>query len=483
MELTEILSTVKKRWITVIVFALAGLLAGGAMAFLSTKTYTSMTDLYVDVQTVDNSTANELAQGSSAAQLKVHSYVDVVSTSSVLGPVVEELDLPYTAAQLASRVTATAGVNSVIIRISVTDTSPGEAARLANAIGKSFTTYVVDGLQAGATATTTGVNIKTIEPAVAATAPTSPNTKLDVAIGLLLGIVAGVAIALLRETFDTRIRSVRDVTALGDAPVIGAIGHNADEKKRALVMHLEPRSPLAEAFRSLRTNLQFVDLEGPARCFVVSSALPAEGKTTTSANLAIALAESGLRVALVDGDLRRPRLAEVMGLDGTVGLTDVLIARAELDDVLQPWGRGSLVVLPAGQVPPNPSELLGSQGMRALLADLNKSFDYVLIDAPPLLPVTDAAVLSRLTSGVLLVTAAGKSLRGQFKSAVTTLDQVGTRVLGVIVTMLPATSRDAYGYGGYSGGAYGTAPDTKQLPIVAASRRSGNRAARKARRA
>lgn len=477
VHLTEILTLLKKRWLTIVVFALAGLLVGAGIALSTAKTYLSTTDLFVAVQTGDATSANELAQGSSAAQLKVHSYVDVVSSSVVLAPVVKTLDLPYSAAQLATKVTATATVNSVIIRITVSDADPAEAARLANAIGASFTTVVVDDLETNAASGSAAVQVKTIEPAVASTTPASPNLRLDTAVGGLLGLLSGVAVAVLRQTLDTKIRTVADIASLGRVPVIGTIGFNPDQHKRTLVMQLEPRSPLAEAFRSLRTNLQFVDLEGPARCFVVSSSLPAEGKTTTTANLAIALAETGLRVALVDADLRRPRLAEVMGLDGTVGLTDVLISRAELGDVLQPWGSGELVVLPAGQVPPNPSELLGSQGMRTLLAELNSMFDYVLLDAPPLLPVTDAAVVSRLTSGVLLATAVGKSHRSQFISTLALLDQVGTRVLGVIVTMVPASSRDGYGYGGYYGHAYGVAPDASKTEWASQRRRGRTRTA------
>jgi capsular exopolysaccharide synthesis family protein len=217
----------------------------------------------------------------------------------------------------------------------------------------------------------------------------------------------------------------------------------------------DPRSPRAESFRTLRTNLQFLNTEGTSRSFVVTSSVPSEGKSTTAANLAIALADAGGRVLVVDADLRRPKLAEYMGLEGAVGLTDVLIGRAELLDVIQPWGKGSLYVLPAGKIPPNPSELLGSPTMVNLIALFEKEFDYVLFDAPPLLPVTDAAILGKSVGGALVVVSAGHTHKNQLKGAVAALQNVDARIAGFIVTMLPTKGPDAYGYGRYGYGGYG----------------------------
>jgi capsular exopolysaccharide synthesis family protein len=205
----------------------------------------------------------------------------------------------------------------------------------------------------------------------------------------------------------------------------------------------------------LRTNLQFLNVEGGPRTFVITSPLEGEGKTTTTANLAIALAQSNARVLVVDADLRRPRLAEVLGLEGAVGLTDVLIGRAKLEDALQPWGSSNFLVLPAGTVPPNPSELLGSRAMADLIEALEPRFDVVLLDAPPLLPVTDGAILAHRSRGALLVVAAGRSRRGEVEAAVSTLSNVGARLAGVILTMLPTRGADAYGYSRYGYRVYG----------------------------
>ncbi|MFW8745217.1 CpsD/CapB family tyrosine-protein kinase, partial [Mesorhizobium japonicum] len=228
--------------------------------------------------------------------------------------------------------------------------------------------------------------------------------------------------------------------------------------RRPLIVHDDPNSARAEAFRSLRTNLQFLDVEGGPRSFVIASAIPEEGKTTTAANLAIAIAQSGARVAVVDADLRRPRLAGYLGLEGAVGLSDVLIGRVPLTDALQPWGNVPLMVLPAGTRPPNPSELLGSRAMELLLQVLEREFDTVLIDVPPLLPVTDGALLAKQTRGALLLVAAGRVRRDELAGAIRALENVDAHLSGLILTMLPVKGPDAYGrygYGRYGSGRYG----------------------------
>ena len=225
-------------------------------------------------------------------------------------------------------------------------------------------------------------------------------------------------------------------------------------------MHADPRNPRAESFRTLRTNLQFLAVNDESqkrgRSFVVSSAGPSEGKSTTTANLAIALAESGARVVLIDGDLRLPKVADYMGIEGGAGLTDVLIGRAEPTEVVQRWGRGQLYVIPAGKVPPNPSELLGSKAMGRLMDELHNHFDFILVDAPPLLLVTDAAVISKRTNGTILVAASGSTRKQALEMAVRTLDTAGGIMRGVIVTMLPTKGPDSYGYGAYGYGGYGS---------------------------
>ena len=226
-------------------------------------------------------------------------------------------------------------------------------------------------------------------------------------------------------------------------------------------MLADPLSPRAESFRTLRTNLQFVDVGRASRSFVITSSVQREGKSTTSANLAIAMSDAGSRVLLVDADLRRPKVADYMGLEGAVGLTDVLAGRVKLADVIQPWGTGRLFVLPAGTVPPNPSELLGSQPMQKLIEFFEQEFDAVIFDAPPLLPVTDGAILARKVGAVILVVASGHTHKAQVKGALDTLRNVDAQASGVVLTMLPTKGPDAYGYARYGYYGYGAGQEVK----------------------
>ncbi len=224
-------------------------------------------------------------------------------------------------------------------------------------------------------------------------------------LGLLARLRRRPAARHARQVASSPSATSRRVT---DRTILGGIAFDADASKHPLIVQVDPRSQRAEAFRSLRTNLQFIDVANPPKSIVVTSSLPGEGKSTTTANLALSLAETGLKVVVIEGDLRRPRLLDYLGFEGSVGLTDVLVGRVEVDDVLQPFGRTGLRLLGAGPIPPNPSELLGSANMEQLVADLAERFDYVLIDAPPLLPVTDAAVLSTIVDGALVVVGAGR---------------------------------------------------------------------------
>lgn len=471
MELTEFIRLLRRGWMLLLTATLLGLLAGSVSSLLSTKTYDSTTSLYVSVQTPGDNSAVDLSQGSSAAQAKVRSYVQIVSSSDVLDPVIKELRLSESSTALAGRVSALSKPNTVNIEITVSDTDPVRAAALADAVAKSFSSVVAEKLEAPTVGSTSPVRITTFQKAVVPTAPSSPNVPVNVALGLFCGLLAGLAATLLRHTLDTRIHGANDIAPITATPVIGGIGFDPEAAKHPLIVHVDPRSPRAESFRALRTNLNFIDPGATRRSYVVTSAMPSEGKSTTTANLAIALAESGASVALVDADLRRPRTAEIMGIEGAIGLTDVLIGEIEMSDAVQPWGsRGNLVVLPAGRVPPNPSELLGSRAMTAALDDLSAQYDFVLIDAPPLLPVTDAAVLSKIVSGTLLVVSATSSKRGQLREAVASLEHIGSRALGIIMTKLPTKGPNGYGYATYTD-YYGRAPE-KTVPAGAMGRRA-----------
>ena len=279
--------------------------------------------------------------------------------------------------------------------------------------------------------------------------PVSPRKTLNIGLGVLLGLALGLAAAILREVLDNTVRSPQVLRTMTEAPVLGVIAADRGSKKSPLIVDNHARSVRAEAFRQLRTNLQFIDAARPVGVLVVTSSIANEGKSTTAINLAVSFSDSGRRVLLIEADLRRPRVAEYLGLEGAVGLTNVLVGQAAIDDVLQPWGRGGLTVLPSGTIPPNPSELMGSPLMAELIIQLRKSFDMIIIDTPPVLPVTDAAVASRLVDGVVVVVRYGKTTRNQVSTALRSLAAVDARVLGTVLTMSPVKGAEAYSAYGY----------------------------------
>jgi len=444
MDFEKLVEMLRKGWLLLGAASVLGGLVGTVATVLITPEYKASTDVYVSVTGATNS--SELAQGGSAAEQKVQSFANVATSERVLEPVIKTLSLKMSTAQLAEKVSAQTPIDSVIVTIAVTDESPKRAAAIANATGKSLSTVITDELEQPSPDGTSPFRIETIQSATVPTHPTSPRMSVNITGGLAIGFMIGLGLTTLRRALDTRLDGRESVEAAGGAPAIGEIAFDKAIAARPLIVHDEPTSTRAEAFRRLRTNLQFVEVGREQRSFVVTSSVQSEGKSTTAANLAIALSDNDLSVALVDGDLRRPRVATLMGIEGEAGTTDVLIGRMELDDALQPWGRKQLFVLPAGRIPPNPTELIGSGAMAAVIRDLEQRFDIVIIDAPPLLPVTDAAILSHLSGGALLVAAVGRTTRKQLEIASATLNDAGTKAVGTILTMVKKTQASAYSY-------------------------------------
>lgn len=448
MDLRDYLRILRRSWILIIATTLAGLLIGGTAAILTAPTYTSETQLFVAIQ--NSGSVQELQQGNTFSQARVQSYVKTVATPIVLQPVVDTLGLDVSAEELAGQVTASTDLNTVLINISVTDHSAVQASAIAQAVATSLIKAVdtLEKPQAGGG--TSPVSLSIVKPAKAPSNPSAPNTKAYILVGLVIGLAAGVGMSVLRSTLDNRIRGEADLRRVTDAPLLGGISFDQDATRKPLLTQTAPQSPRAESFRQLRTNLQFANVSGHAKTVLVTSSLPGEGKSTTATNLAIALAHAGQSVCLVDADLRRPMVNEYLGLERNAGLTTALVGTADINELLQPWGDDNLYVLTSGQVPPNPSELLGSDEMKTLLARLEHAFDTVVIDAPPLLPVTDAAVLSQHVGGVVLVVGSHKLRHQDLEKSLSALQMVGANVLGVVLNRLPTKGPDAYSYTYYS---------------------------------
>lgn len=450
MELRDYLRILYANWLLILGTTLLGVAVAAALSYLATPAYEAETRAYVSVRT-ETQASGDLLQGSNFAQQNMATFAELATTESVLTPVTEELGLNRTEAELAEQVSVTAPADSTLLNITVTDEDPELAAAIANEVGTQLKTLVEEDLESPqGDEDASPVQINTVQSAAAPSDPVSPRIPVNILLGLLLGFAVGVGIAILRHVLDTRIRSLEDIEAITDAPILGKIVDDPQAHKKPLIVHLDPKHPRAEAFRTLRTNLQFLDVDEGPKTYVISSAAPGEGKSTVSTNLALALAETGLRVGLVDCDLRKPRIDTYMGIEGAVGLTDVLIGRADLSDVLQRWGRSELYVLPAGQVPPNPSELLGSESMQQTLDTLAKSMDIVIIDAPPMLMVTDAVVVGAKTQGVILVAAAGSTHQQSLEAAVETLETAHVPLRGVVAKRLPTKGPGRYMYGSYT---------------------------------
>ena len=450
MELHDYIRILRKGWLFIVVAVLVGTGVGAGYSLIQTPSYQSTAKVFVSTQSSGSS--QDLVQGNLFTVQRVKTYSDLIATPLVLSPVVSKLSLGVSAEKLSDQVSATSAVDTSIITIVVTDRNAGRAAAIANAASDSLSVVV----QAIETSNEVGalspVKLTRAQDATVALRPLTPNVLINVILGFLIGLTLGVVGSVLRETLDTRIRGERDVRQLTGAPILGGIIFDAKASVRPLIVHVDPTNPRAESFRALRTNLQFLDVGRTERSFVVTSSIQTEGKSTTTANLAIALADAGARVLLVDADLRRPKIAEYMDLEGAVGLTDVLIGRADLREAVQPWGLKELYVLPAGHIPPNPSELLGSTAMSTLIDEMNRQFDVVLFDAPPLLPVTDAAILAKIVSSAILVVAIGAVHKNHLRSAIGVLENVGVHAAGIILTMVPTKGPDAYGYGRYGYG-------------------------------
>jgi non-specific protein-tyrosine kinase len=449
LELRDYVRILRVRKLLIIACTLIGVAAAAVATLVATPIYSARAQLFVS--SGGDASVGTAYTGSLLTQSRVKSYSKIIDSPQVMNPVIDQLGLRTTPEALASKVSADAPLDTVLLNVNVTDPSPAVAQKIANATAQQFIT-LVGSLEQSDTSGKPIIKVSIVQPASLPKAPVSPKKTLNFALGLLAGLAIGVGAAVAREALDNTVKGVDDLRENFEVSTLGVIAYDGDTPKRPLVTQEARQSARPEAFRQIRTNLQFVDVDHQPKSIVISSSVPQEGKTTITCNLAITLAQAGVDIILVDADLRRPQVGEYMGMERAAGLTDVLIGRIELDDVLQRWGAiPHLRVLLSGPLPPNPSELLGSKAMADLLARL-ESRALVIIDAPPLLPVTDAAVLATAASGVVLVVAR-RTHRDQVRKAVTTLRGVGGHIFGAVLNKTPSRGPEAYQYGygyGYS---------------------------------
>jgi polysaccharide biosynthesis transport protein len=331
-------------------------------------------------------------------------------------------------------------VDEVVIDMYVTDSSPERAADVANTAA-TVLSEVVDDLERPQTpGGIAPVAVRVVQPATVPARPSSTGLTKTVALGLLTGLALGVGGALIRNALDTSVTSPEQLESLTGAPVLGSVAFDRRARIRPLVVHDDPNGPQSEAFRQLRTNLQSVNRNRPAQVVLLTSSTHGEGNTTTVVNLATALASVGQRVLVIEADLRNPKLAGLLQLNGDMGLTDVLMGRATSEKAIKPWSDTMVSVMPSGSPALNPTELLAGPQMKALVMAMRGRFDAVLIDTPPLLPVTDAAAVASVVDGVVLVCKSGKTTSPQVAGAMTALSSANAPVLGTVLTSVRPSS-------------------------------------------
>ena len=449
MELRDYARGLRRHWLAILLMVIVGVGVAFAWAKLQIPVYEADASGFVKSKTTSEQSLNGAAMDP-AAQAKVASYLDIAGWRDVAQYAIDDLHLKTTPEQLVNRVSVSNPPGTVIMKIVAQGPTPLAARALAESWIRGMT-KTIDKFEGNGTAGSAPVNIVAGDSASLPSSPIFPDLKTSLLVGAILGLGFGVAFALMRTASDRHVRAADEVEKKTETAVVGSIPlvRQPDTEMRLFdpdASRAGPGFAVAEAMRTLRTNLQFMDVDNPPRTIVITSPLPGDGKSTIACNLALMLAAGGASVVLVDGDLRRSKVAQTMGVSSSAGLSDVLAGRADVVDVLQRSPQSeNLHVLAAGGAPPNPSEVLGSARMKALLTELAEH-SMVIIDAPPLIPVTDGAVLTHQADGALLVVSLGKTTYDLVEKALDTLRKARGRALGIVLNKVPLKGVDASPY-------------------------------------
>ena len=461
MELQALISLFRRRWWIVALAIVVGLGAGFVKTSSTTKVYRSTARLYVNVPNATG--VREQADGLQLSTQFLATYAKIVDSQKTTGIVSDALGRRFTPGQVQSRVSASIVPETLLLEIHANDTDPSVAAELANQAALAMTT-VIDELSASPTGT--GVKATIIDRAGVPGGPVSPQPRKDLAVAMLFSLAMGAAIALAADTLDKTIRTPQTASEIFAAPFLASVPRQRRLGSQPLSAS-STSSAAGEAYRVLRTAVRFRDTAQPVKTVLITSAAAGDGKSTIASNLAIAMAQDGARVILIDADLRRTRLAQMFDLPVGPGLSNVLLGKLKLKDALIPWSRG-LRILQIGTPGLNPSEALGSQAMVDVLNEAKSMADIVIIDAPPVLPVTDPTVLAALVDGTIVVCRWGRTTLHAADATRQTLENVGAEVIGVVINA-EGGGRSANYYRHYS-----TRPahrrrerETEALPVAA----------------
>lgn len=458
MDFKELVKIVKYRWLTIAIITATTLLLTAVWTYLQPKVYTAdangviMSSNSTEESSMGGSVSFDIANNS-LANSRIKSYVELGSLRSVAQHAIDELGLDTTPEALISRVSVSNVPDTLFIQVKAQGDTPEQARDLAE-VWVDGMINEVNILETGKPNVPGSLYLVAKDSAYLPTSPSSPNLSLNMVIGLFAGLIISLASVVTRHFFDRKIRSVEDVERETSQTVIGTVPFDDSLKHddRLVITddsdsNTDKNFAIAEALRALRTNIQFVNVDNPVQSIVMTSPLPGDGKSTIAANLAMSMALDGKPTILIDADLRRPMQSTIFNISSSAGLTDVLAGRARLEEVVHSVSKsGNLLLLTAGSTPPNPSEILGSSRMKQLIRDL-KQEAFVVIDAPPVLPVTDAAVLSTEADGAVIVATVGKTTHDVLKRAENIVQKVSGTILGIVLNRVPQKGMGAAYYG------------------------------------
>ena len=441
-----------RHWVGILVIFLASVCLTFGYSLTQPKVYSA--DARGFISTGASESMGTAQSGDVYAKSRAKSYLDIAKSRATAQTVIDKMHQTVKPESLVGEISASIPTDTAIIRITATASTAEGARQLADAWVSALAVQIdkIENSSPSATGAPSIVSLIPIESAVLPSSPSSPNISRNVALGALAGLALGLGYATIRALFDKRIRSSQQVeeelglTVIGTIPLVPQLATQHEPRVTETIARGNG-TPVGESMRQLRTNLQYANVDDPFRVLVVTSALPAEGKSTVATWLAHVIAANGQKVVLIDADLRRPTLVDIFGLVEGAGLTSVLAGFAKAHEVLQPVAE-NLELLGAGPLPPNPSELLGTRAMKSLLTELSKDA-IVIIDAPPLLPVTDGAVLASIADGAILVTRALKTTTDQVHKAASNLERVHGQVLGVVFNVVTKRDTDGANYGKY----------------------------------
>ena len=445
IDIRELIQIIRKRIWVIISFTLIAIFLSGIVSVLFLdEVYESSTTLIVSKQSDGNNNDLQISDINLARNL-VDTYSVIIKSNRVLESVLSDLNLNMTLGNLKSKINVNAEGNTEIIRIKVEDTIPERAKDIANSLANVFIREVNLLLKME--------NVQVIDTARLPNSPIRPRVFMNIAIVGMLGLMIGLGLVLLIEYLDNTIKTPEDVLKHMQLSVIGSIpDFNGDtskgkNKKRTTRLIGSPsiKAPVTEAYKTLRTNIQYSNLDNNLKVILVTSSTQSEGKTSTSSNLAISMAQSDKKVLLIDCDFRRSNVHKVFHILNVKGLTNVLAENLDYHEILNSVGLPNLDILTSGPKPPNPSEILGSARMEAFIKKVSEEYDVIILDAPPILPVADSMVLSRLADGIILVTEYGKTTYETAMRAKESVEKVGAKILGTVINSIPI---DAKG-GGY----------------------------------